>query len=217
MYECTSWDGVTTRDAYREDITAGRDRLADAARGGDWAQVFDLLQAQPDWINGHRIGGPSHYTPLHCAAWQGADLATAERLLDLGAWRTVTAAGGERAVDIAEARGHGQLLPLLRPQPRHPLPGAAVTALERHFHSLIEKRSHELVARYRLRLPQVAVLTELSVPRMSFSVPGMYGGFYYELRGEELLVESWSRIAGGSGQRHRITVHGTTLVDEGFV
>jgi len=45
----------------------------------------------------------------------------------------------------------------------------------------------------------------------------MYGGFSYHLRREELIVESWMRIVGGSGQRHVITEHGARLVDEGFV
>jgi len=54
-----------------------------------------------------------------------------------------------------------------------------------------------------------------------FRVPGMYGGFAYELRivdGEYVLtVESWYRIIGGSGQRHRITVDDCELLEEGFV
>jgi hypothetical protein len=32
-----------------------------------------------------------------------------------------------------------------------------------------------------------------------------------------LAVESWSRVVGGSGQRHHITGDGVVLVEEGFV
>lgn len=32
-----------------------------------------------------------------------------------------------------------------------------------------------------------------------------------------LIVESWSRVVGGSGQAHVITESGSVLVEEGFV
>jgi hypothetical protein len=64
------------------------------------------------------------------------------------------------------------------------------------------------------RRPVLDVLTE---PEMWFPVPGMYGGFRFVLRGGELEVESWIRVVGGSGQRHRITGDGCVLVEEGFV
>ena len=63
-------------------------------------------------------------------------------------------------------------------------------------------------------------LREVESVRIWFAVPGMYGGFAYELRAEgepHLLVESWSRVVGGSGQRHVIGAGGTRLVAEGFV
>jgi hypothetical protein len=45
----------------------------------------------------------------------------------------------------------------------------------------------------------------------------MYGGFSYRLDGDHLIVESWSRVVGGSGQRHVIDERGTRLVADGFV
>ncbi len=54
-----------------------------------------------------------------------------------------------------------------------------------------------------------------------FPVPGMAGGFAYRmfLRGDvlELVAESWSRMADGSGMRHRITEKAALLEAEGFV
>ena len=50
-----------------------------------------------------------------------------------------------------------------------------------------------------------------------FPVPGMYGGFRILLDGDALTVESWNRVVGGSGQRHRITADGTELTEAGFV
>jgi hypothetical protein len=56
---------------------------------------------------------------------------------------------------------------------------------------------------------------------MWFPVPGMYGGFSYHLEttgvDAKLVVESWSRVVCGSGQRHEITSEGSRLVEEKFV
>ena len=57
------------------------------------------------------------------------------------------------------------------------------------------------------------------VKRSVRTVPGMYGGFAYQLgeTGTTLTVNSWSRVCEGSGQRHEITPDGCRLTDEGFV
>jgi hypothetical protein len=64
-------------------------------------------------------------------------------------------------------------------------------------------------------------LLELETPQMWFPVPGMYGGFSYRLASTGLdamlISESWSRVVGGSGQRHEIDSKDSRLVDEGFV
>ena len=52
---------------------------------------------------------------------------------------------------------------------------------------------------------------------MWLAVPGMYGGFHYVLRGEELVVKSWCRVVGGSGQTHRITADGYWMTESGYV
>ncbi|MFG2750916.1 ankyrin repeat domain-containing protein [Streptomyces xanthophaeus] len=210
------WDGVTTRDGYPDDLVARRDLLADAARDADWPRVFDLLAQHPDWVNATRVGGPSGFALLHQAAWHGAQDAAAV-LVGCGAWRTLPTAAGERAVDIALARGHKGVSALLRPLVRHPLPAGTLTALEGRLHALIRADSHGLADRHRLKLPALAVLTELVEPRMYFPVPGMYGGFGYRLDGDSLVTESSSRVVGGSGRRHRITVGATELVAQGFV
>jgi hypothetical protein len=72
-----------------------------------------------------------------------------------------------------------------------------------------------------LRLPELEPLLELDRPAMWFPVPGMYGGFSYELSaisgGPVLISESWCRVVGGSGQRHLVSPHGSLLLEEGFV
>lgn len=47
--------------------------------------------------------------------------------------------------------------------------------------------------------------------------PGMYGGFSLSVHRDRLMVESWSRVVGVSGQAHVITESGCVLVEEGFV
>jgi len=79
----------------------------------------------------------------------------------------------------------------------------------------------ELLQQHQLRLPELEPLLELDTAEMWFPVPGMYGGFSYRLESFEvdanLVAESWSRVAGGSGQRHQITSKVSQLVAEGFV
>lgn len=212
-----TWDGVTRRESYSAQVLQVRDGLADAARDGDWAEVCDLLGRHPEWINSGRVGGASGYTPLHQAAWLGAPAEVAERLVAMGAWRTLRTAAGERAADIAARKGYSHLAEPLTPVIRHPLPREVLEAIERHFHAVIRERTGDLVARQELRLPRLEPLTEQWEPACWFPVPGMYGGFSYRLQGLELVVESWCRVVGGSGQRHVIDAGGARLVRQGFV
>ncbi|MFI7408550.1 ankyrin repeat domain-containing protein [Streptomyces sp. NPDC049627] len=194
-----------------------RDRLADAARDGDWPTVFRVLDKDPEWANSGRLEGRSGYAPLHQAAWHGASAETVERLVEYGAFRTLRAGDGTRPVDIAVQRGHAHLEALLRPQIRHPLPADVVTGLRANLHRLIRYRAggdtgaEDLATRQGLRLPEVEALTELELPHCWFPVPGMYGGFHIKMRGSELSVDSWIRVVGGSERTDRVTADGVYL------
>ncbi|MEU6373622.1 ankyrin repeat domain-containing protein [Streptomyces sp. NPDC046909] len=211
------WDGVVRRSAIKEAWAAERDRMSDAAHRGDWPTVFAVLDKQPEWVNSGRLEGRSGYGPLHQAAWHGTDVETVGRLLARGAWRTLRSADGTRAVDIAVQRGHQHLTPLLSPAYRHPLPQDVLDRLRAHLHRLIHHRSggaagrEDLATKHALRLPDPVVLTELDVPRLWFPVPGMYGGFHIKLQGEELSVDSWVRVVGGSERTDLVTVDGVQL------
>lgn len=101
---------------------------------------------------------------------------------------------------------------------------AEILSVERHFHELIRGRTRSLLEDQEFTLPELPMLTapadETTEPEW-FPVPGMYGGFSYRWErrstGPLLVVESWCRVVGGSGQRHQITANACTLVDEGFV
>jgi hypothetical protein len=101
------------------------------------------------------------------------------------------------------------------------VPEDTLQAIQRHFHEVIRGRAAELIDRHNLTLPELAPLLAAEEPTGWFPVPGMYGGFDYRLEGEgreaRLVVESWCRVVGGSGQRHEVTVAGSRLVEEGFV
>ncbi|MEV0614040.1 hypothetical protein AB0I81_12015 [Nonomuraea sp. NPDC050404] len=215
--EVSTWDGVTLRSSYNDRAVEERDKLADAARDGNWAGLFDLLEANPHWINSGRVGGSSGYAPLHQVAWHGADADIAHRLAAGGAWRMLRTAQGERPVDIADRRGHHHLLVPLTPVIHHRLPAETMKSIQHHFHTLIHHRAGDLITDQQLRLPELEPLTEQRNPACWFAVPGMYGGFSYRLERAELTVESWCRVVGGSGQRHIVGEHGARLVAEGFV
>lgn len=210
------WDGITRRSSLKEKYVAQRDRLADAARDGDWRTVFQILDEDSEWANSARLEGRSGYTPLHQAAWHGASAETVGRLLAYGASRALRASDATRAVDIAAQRGHHHLTALLRPEFKHPLPPDELARLQDNLHRLIRHRAgledgSDLATQQRLRLPEVEVLTELDHPVCWFPVPGMYGGFKIALQDRELTVDSWIRVVGGSERTDRVTAEGVYL------
>lgn len=216
-----AWDGITRAVGLPEDAVQVRHALADAARDADWALVFELLTTHRELVNSTRLDGLSWYTPLHQTAHGDAPVEVIRRLVDLGAWRSLRNARGERAVDVAERCGHQRLIGALTPEYRHEVPLEDLRNIQRHFHAVIQGRTEALIREHALRLPELEPLLELASPHTWFPVPGMYGGFSYELnvsaRPVTLVSESWSRVVDGSGQRHEITTVGSRLVDEGFV
>ncbi len=224
------WNGLTRTRSCDDEEATDRHTLADAARDADWTRVFELLHKYSDWwnptrpgkwVNATRPDGSSRYAPLHHAAWHGSAVQIAERLIGLGAWRTLRNARAERPIDVAERREHRHLLRVLAPDYRHHVPREVLLKVQAHFHAVIRGRAERLVNEEGLRLPELEPLLELDTPEMWFPVPGMAGGFSYRLESEgvhaRLVSESWCRVVDGSGQRHEITSQGSRLVDEGFV
>lgn len=104
-----------------------------------------------------------------------------------------------------------------------PTDQATIQAIQNHFHALIRERSRGLADEHGLALPEIVSLFSTRDPKQRawLPVPGMYGGFTYWAAGSgpaaRLMVESWSRVVEGSGQRHEVTPSGYRLIDEGFV
>ncbi|NNJ11796.1 ankyrin repeat domain-containing protein [Chloroflexales bacterium ZM16-3] len=216
-----TWDGVTTSSAFQEAELSTRNILADAAKIYDWERVLTILGKRQDLVNATRPHGQSHYTVLHQAAHGGAPAEVVQQLIAIGAWRTLRTSQAERAVDIALRQGHMELLPLLTPVLAREIVPTILQAIQDHFHAVIWARLAERNLAVDMRLPELEPLLELERPTMWFPVPGMYGGFSYELSAvagsPALISESWSRVVGGSGQRHLVSPHGSVLLDEGFV
>jgi hypothetical protein len=110
---------------------------------------------------------------------------------------------------------------LLQPALHRRVPQGVLLKIRSHFHAVILGRAAEQVRLAQLRLPELEPLLEFGPEKVWFAVPGMYGGFLYQLRSDGveavLMSESWCRVADGSGQRHAITSAGSQLVEEGFV
>ena len=211
------WHGILSREVCSEWFLQARDALADAAKASDWPGVFRVLEEHPKLINSWRAGGKSWYAPLHQAAHGGASVDIVERLLSLGAWRTLANAKGERPVDIARRQGHDHLVPQLEPVAVRRVDAQALERMQRHFHSVIRTRVAVLEGvADALRLPELAPLTEYPNARAWFAVPGMYGGFSFWLEADgaqpKLVTESWCRVVEGSEERHEVTPGGARLV-----
>ncbi|MFF2086119.1 hypothetical protein ACFVVM_20270 [Nocardia sp. NPDC058176] len=214
-----TWEGTGRRTILREEEAVIRDRLADAARLGEWDVVFELSEGSRR-VNLPRLGGWSRFAPLHQAAFQGAPEPIVQRLLTFGAWRTLRTTDGETAADIAAARGRDHLAVMLEPELSREISASTLAQLECQLRAVIFGRAFDLCTESRFRTPPVGPLLEYPDAVMWCPIPGMYGGFSITFDpdgADELIVESWCRVAGGSGQRHRVRPDGFELVEEGFV
>lgn len=203
--------------ALNPELVAASNRLADAAKTGAWDTVFDLLEGSFGLgPNQWRVAGSSWFTPLHQAAWHGAPTDVVDRLIALGAWRSLRDSAGRRPVDIARARGHRHLVDSLFTPDLGPRQRQKYEVWDRHLDQLVVERTETLEpVRYRRVSTEVVESEELD--SLWFPYPGMYGGFSVSVYKNRLFVESWCRVVGGSGQAHVITEGGCVLVDEGFV
>lgn len=215
------WECVTSKSAYKESHVLERTELADAARDYDWKRMIEILEKDPSLINVTRLEGSTGYTPLHRCAHGGAPAEIVQKLLNLGAWRTLRTDDGKTALEIATNRGNVHLIPVLEPVLVHQVPEETLEAIQAYFHKVISDRAQFLLDGKSYRLPQVSVLLEMENPRMWCPIPGMYGGFLFWLgdtgTDAKLVSESWCRVAGGSGQRHKVSVRGSELIAAGFV
>ncbi|MFL0243500.1 hypothetical protein [Mycobacterium sp. SMC-17] len=226
-----TWNGVLNPELIHHDVVAASHQLADAAKAGDWAVVFRLLDRKTDLlgINWWRPGGTAWFTVLHQAAWHGAPVDVAADLIRRGALRTIVDSRDRTPYDVlmsSEGNGakgsvlqrtHRALAECLAPPPTR-LTSRAISALDQHLGEVIDGRIRGRLydgrdPRELLRYPSTAMLHEAPHQQLWFPVPGFYGGFLITLHGDTLDVRSWCRVVEGSEQTHLVTEHGATLVD----
>lgn len=215
------WIGTTRTESLKDEYAVTRHALADASKNYNWPRVIELIATDQALANTARPGGSSLFAPLHQAANGGASVEIVRQLIDLGAWRTLQNARGERPIDVAVRNRQFHLFDVLEPVFKHRVPSGVLLKIQSYFHQVIRGRAEYLIQEHALRLPDVEPLLELDEPKVWFAVPGMYGGFSYWLDSSgvdaKLVTESWCRVEGGSGQRHVITTEGIVLDEEGFV
>lgn len=211
------WPGVIDTNVLKEPHLEAVNRLADAAKVGDWEEVLRLL-AGNDRLNANqwRIGGDSWFAPLHQAAFLGASRDVVDALLDRGAWRSLRTASGKRPLDIAVDGGHEHLIDALTVREPSEAERRRFLAWDRELTGLISQRTDRLEP-VRIRPVPTEIIALEPLQQLYFAYPGMYGGFSMSIFTHRLLVESSSRVVGGSGQAHVITESGCVLVEEGFV
>mmetsp|Transcript_646 Transcript_646/g.776 ORF Transcript_646/g.776 Transcript_646/m.776 type:complete len:236 (+) Transcript_646:451-1158(+) len=219
----TEWYGVNASRVSNTNWDNARESLARASEEHNWGVVREVLGEYPQFINCPAYGSESLYTPLHHAADGNAPEGVIRTLVELGAWRTLETSDGERAVDIARRKNYAKLIELLQPEIYHDVPEDVLQSIQEKFHDVVRERLGASKLLDNFRLPQLCVLLENpdEIPRLDCAIPGFYGGFYSTLHGSggnvKLVTESWSRVVGGSGQRHEITGDSTELVSKGFV
>ncbi|MEU3889372.1 ankyrin repeat domain-containing protein [Streptomyces sp. NPDC029041] len=201
------WDGLTDRARFSQWYLDRRDGFSDRARDADWGRLFEALGEWPEWVNLPRPGNRSGFSPLHQAAWHGADFAVVSRLIAHGAWRTQRTRDGRRPVDIARERGHTHLLELLEPVTVRPLPAPA-DVLEQQVHTLMRRTTGRCFEEVEHLLPPLAPLTEGHSVKVVFTVVGMMGGFRYHLERDHVHVHASSRMDADDGDHYKVTPEG---------
>ncbi|KAI3320736.1 hypothetical protein HD806DRAFT_506039 [Xylariaceae sp. AK1471] len=185
-----------------------RHDLSDAAFFGSWAKVWEILQEARDrfdesWVNAIRMkphvegNVMSFWTPLHQAVYMSAPVTVVQRLINLGAFRTLRTRWTEferlnlTPLELAYDLEERDLQEVLCPVIRNPVPTEILAQLQQSFHDLIQRQVDDLVDISRLYLPLLEPLTELHMSAVWFPIrcqhPG--AGYLYRLDGRDLLVQ----------------------------
>lgn len=95
-------------------------------------------------------------------------------------------------------------------------------SFQKLLHELIDQRVGEFLIIKDFEPPSLELIKSSFGSDVWFPIDGMYGGFNFSVIFNEdesqyqLISESWSRVVGGSGQRHLITEDSCELVEDGF-
>lgn len=200
MDETMEWQGVTQKNVYSVDINNHLANITELSKRSNWQGLFDILKDESKYVNFFNPSEDLWYAPLHYAAEEGASDIIIRKLIEMGSWRTLRTAKGERAVDIVARKGHTNLVDILKPVLHYSIATDRLAQMQKYFHKYIIRRTETLVKDYKLRLPDLEPLLEMRNSKIWFPVPGMMGGFSYWIEEKEdgfkLLCNNWSRMDG---------------------
>lgn len=207
---------------YRDDVVQTNKTIADITYSYAWSALFDELKTHPNMVNSCRLpkdnSSPAKlYTPLHQAAHGKASIEVFQKLIELGASKTLKTAAGSTAYDIAKRRGLSEdILKLIEIPNEIVKMDSEIQKMEAGLHKTIIEITDNLIKNNGQQLPQLSFLYEFG--EFWYPVPGMYGGFSVSKHAKGIQADSWCRVVGGSGKRHVIDRDGhVELTDEGFV
>lgn len=187
----------------------GTTALMEAARAGSVAAIHALGKRKVDV---DRVDAAGRSALMHACQSRQADEESVRALLALGADRAVTAADGQRAVDLAAAAGRWPIVALL--DPAYPVPSSLETALPE---SAADQPGHLLDA---LRFGHWNVAAEFSVVVRDWPAATL-AALYLELSTDasHAAARNWLLNHGldGSAIVDSAAVDGTTTLFDALV
>ena len=216
------WSGETQKDMGPIKLADWVRPLWTSARDGDWAKVLEIVPIYENsvtercWpvVNACCPFHGSQYSLLHFAAHLGAPKEIVSRLLEMGAWRSLQNARGERPVDLARKHNHGHLSSILEPEYKRYVPLGILLRMQERFHEALRRwdNLHRMFDKYRFRLPQLEPMLEVEPVEFRFAVETWVGGFNYELVEDgldpRLICFGASRVSGGTVGKIEVTPAG---------
>ncbi|KAK3361499.1 hypothetical protein B0T24DRAFT_684538 [Lasiosphaeria ovina] len=231
-----TWAGQIRIDSHEQQYQEYREGLADAAKYGSWDDMFRLIDIGcsvygESWVNSSRLkplaesGLVAGWAPLHQAVYMRAPLEVTQKLIDLGASRTLRTLWTEfdwdnmSALELALHLDVCHLIPVLRPVIHMPIPKQTLQLLEKHFHDLIQHELGNAIHDAMLHLPELEVLTEFEPTPTWFPIRigDRHSGYMYQLDARHLLVRSVNVQGNGIDIKYRITEEEILIVDEALV
>eukprot|EP00088_Acartia_fossae_P028740 TRINITY_DN2956_c0_g1_i4.p1 TRINITY_DN2956_c0_g1~~TRINITY_DN2956_c0_g1_i4.p1 ORF type:complete len:258 (-),score=47.55 TRINITY_DN2956_c0_g1_i4:449-1222(-) len=209
---------IADLDCFNGEYTKNRNTelwdLIDNSKWSEVAQGFETNKYSP-WemrmmSKQERLDGKVQdlNTPLHKAVEAKVEAKIVKKLLEAGASTALKNNLNQTPYDVAVKLGSydQSILDLLRPPAIVFDNSEAMEAMEKKLQELVVDISCGLIEEHGVVLPQVGFIFEKNA-RIHYLIPGMYGGFNFEVSDEDELdleVFSFCRIVGGSERKHII-------------
>ncbi|PVH99990.1 hypothetical protein DM02DRAFT_655864 [Periconia macrospinosa] len=212
-------------DAASKSYNKERVKLYNAAENGDWENIWSILnnvqrKYGESWAN--CFTSDEGWTLLHYAAFEPQPVSTCEKLIKMGAWRSVKTTSAEELglpsdmmtpYEIAKANGFKSLYHILKPSFKINISDSRIQSFEEQFRQLICEDMDWDDNDERI-LPGLGVLREGNGIGHFPIAPGVNKtGYIYRLAKDKLFV--WSIEEEGNVEfQWRVTKTEVATVDE---